>query len=182
MTKALQKLPIWAYTIILMVATALASVYTGYVYAGVLEAYGLASSAGPILYIAIIGVVGGAIMRLLARVVYSVGDRIFFYTMRAVPDYNLRRLPIAYNDYVRTILFWLIIAKLADALLVGLLMFVLPVAYYLWHFLSALVLLVCIFAAYFTMDRTHVPTWQSGKCFLSLAIPTVVLYVLASML
>lgn len=174
--KVLDKMPIWALTIILMVVGALASVFTGSVYTDLMMAYGLTSAITPILAIVIIGAAYGGIMRLVLRIVYGVGDRIFFGTMRAVPDYNLRRLPVPYNSFVRVSLVWLIVAKCFDAILSGLLMYVVPVAYYVLHFASSFITLACIFAAYMTMDKHYVPTWQSGKCFLSLAIPAVILY------
>ena len=182
MIDKLQKLPVWAYTLVLMAACCLSALFTANLYRGLLAAYGLTNAGSVVLYVLLMGVISGGIMRLLVRVVYSVGDRIFFGLTRSVPDYNLRRLPVAYNNFVKIALFWLIVAELAEALFMSLLMYVYPVGYYLWRFLSSVVLLVCIGAAYFTINKAYVPTWQSGKCFIGLAIPTVVLFALSMVL
>ena len=182
MNKVIAKVPIWAYTLILMAVCAIASLFTSMATSDLLVSYGVSSKAATILYVILVGAAYGGIARLLMRIVYSVGDRIFFRLTSAVPDYNFRRLPIKYNDFVSTVLFWLIIAKLIEALFNTLLTYVFPVGYYLWQFVSALSTLACIIAAYFMMDRAYVPTWQSGKCFLALAIPVGVIYAVSVIL
>ena len=182
MNKVIAKVPIWAYTLILMAVCAVASLFSSMATAELLVSYGFSSTAATVLYVVLIGAAYGGIARLLMRIVYSIGDRLFFRFTRAVPDYNFRRLPVKYNEFVRTVLFWLIIAKLIEALFNTLLTYVYPVGYYLWQFISALVTLACLIAAYFMMDRAYVPTWQSGKCFLALAIPVGIIYAVSVIL
>lgn len=179
MNKVLAKIPIGVFTAVLMAVSALASVYTGSSSAAVLVSYGLSPVAATVIYVLLIGVAYGFIARLLIRVVYAIGDRIFFRMMHAVPDYNLRRLPVAYNDFVRFAAFWLIVAKLFEALFVCLLNYLVPVGFYLWEFCASLTTFACLVAAYLTMDHSFVPPWQSGKCFVALAIPTIVLFAIS---
>lgn len=188
MNKLIAKVPIWAYTLVLVVVSSVAAIFSGVAASSSLlsgldtsllsNALELSPVALAVFYVIVIGAVNGGVAHLLVRIVYSIGDRIFFRTMRAVPDYNLRRLPITYGQLLRGTFFWLIVAKLIEALFATLLTYVCPVAYYLWRFVSALATFGCLVAAYFMLDRAYVPAWQSGKCFFALAIPTGIVFAL----
>ena len=166
----------------MMAVSAVAALFSSMTSSDLLVSYGFSSTLSVVIYVVLIGAAYGGIARLLLRVVYSIGDRVFFRMTRALPDYNLRRLPVSYNDFVRTVLFWLILAKLIEALFNTLLTYVFPVGYYIWQFISSLATLACMVAAYFMMDRAYVPAWQSGKCFLALAIPVGIIYVVSVIL
>ena len=169
----LAKIPVWAYTIVLIVLGAVSNIFTMQSASSYFASFGYGQG---ILVVAIIfaGIMYGFFMRLLARLVYGLGDRLFFRTMSFVPDYNLRRVPIPYNDFIRTTMFWLCVASLVGALFNSLFTYVFPLGVYLWRWLSRLAIVACLAIAYFQMDKAHVPAWQSGKCFLCLMVPTAV--------
>ena len=181
MNDVLRKIPIWALTLALVVLGGISSIFTMQTYVPYFNSLWDVSSnttATVVLAVVFAGVMTAFFLRLFARLVYGVGDRLFFRAMRAVPDYNLRRLPIAYNTYVRWVLWWLCIALALACLFGGLLMYVFPMGAYMWGFLSRLAMIGCLGAAYYCMDKNNVPAWQSGKCFLCLAIPAAVLFIL----
>lgn len=180
MNDFLRKIPVWALTLALMVLGSVCSIFSIQTYVpyfnSVLSMAGNAT-ATVVLAVVFSGIMTAFFLRLFTRLVYGVGDRLFFRANSAVPDYNLRRLPIPYNTYVRWVLWWLCIALACGAFFGGLMMYVFPMGIYLWTFMSRLSMVVCLGMAYYCMDKHNVPAWQSGKCFLCLAIPAAVLFV-----
>jgi hypothetical protein len=161
-----------------MIACALSSVFSLISTSGTISALDMSGTLSNVLIVIFGGVISGAILRLVVRIVYGIGDRVFFRIMRSAPDYNLRRLPISYNAYLRYVMLGLVVAKLFAAIFCSLLTFVYPVAYYLWVFLSDFCTLACLVVTYVMLDKHYVPDWQSKQCFVSLAMPTLILFVL----
>lgn len=181
MNTFIKKIPIWALTLIVAVLGGVSSVFSMQMYAAYFQALGL-TSVSTLIAVVVAGVMYAFFLRLFGRIVYGIGDRVFFRTMSSVPDYNLRRLPIPYNDYLRWVLFFASIAMVVTCLFSGLLVYVFPMGVYLWRFISRLAFVACMGLAYRCMDKYNVPAWQSGRCFLCLAIPAAVLFVLFEVL
>ena len=128
--------------------------------------------------VAFSGVIAAFFDRLLLRVLYSTANRVYFRLMRGVPDYNLRRLPVGYNDYLRWGLVWLCVSRFVGTILLTLCQYLLPTVTYIWSFVDSLVYVACLVMAYLCINRFHVPQWQQGKCFIAFAAPVTVLVLL----
>lgn len=171
----LRKIPMWALTLLLMVVSACSMVFACVVYAGAYIDMVIEVSTGWLVALVILdGVIYGFLVRLLARVIYAVADRVFFRAMHNVPDYNLRRLPLPYNDYLRCVLAALIVSKAVAAVL-QIAYFAAPYATIVLNAVCNLVTLACLWGAYAVMSKANVPAWQSGKCCMAVMIPATVL-------
>jgi hypothetical protein len=176
--KLLRKIPISVLTLMLAVVSASSLVYSSATMSGVVAQYLAVTKAVFVVLILLSGAIGALVSRLLIRIVYALGSRIFFSSTKTVPDYNFRRLPVSYNDFARWALCWLIVAGLWKVVMM-ICTYAAPYAAYLWTWLDKIGELACLGLCYLCIDRNHVPAWQSGNCFVALAIPTGVFFVLA---
>lgn len=173
-TKLVTRVPIWGWTIILMLASAVANVFTAQTVLNTM-AYLMPINAGTfILMIAIYGILCGIVIRLFARLIYAVGTRLYFRLTGYVPDYNLRRLPISYNVYLGVVMAFLSVASLLIGV-INALIYALPIAYYAWSFLRKIILLVALCFIWLTLQG-FVDDWQMKRVYLALGIPTGILY------
>ena len=122
-----------------------------------------------VVMLLLMGVAYGLLARVAARIIYSFGSRIYFRNTAFVPDYNLRRLPLGYNEFCAIFMFITSVYNLL-AFVLNLLIYVAPTAYYLWVFISNLCLIASFVAGWFVV-RGAAEDWQVKKMFLSLAAP-----------
>jgi len=180
--KTLRKIPTWALTLILGALCCCSMYYSvDIMSATVIGQYVAVTKAVLAILLIVTGFLRAFIDRLFARLVYVLGNRIFFARTRGIPDYNLRRLPFTYPDFLRWVMLWLIIYEAIHAVLV-ILMYAAPYALNLLSWMGVIFHLVCLGLCYFCIDRNHVPAWQSGRCFVSLGIPAGILFVLGVIL
>ena len=178
MINTLRKIPLWAYMVVLVAVSCCAMIYSVSVVASMaLSQFVVLTKAVMIVAIVFGGILRAFLARIAVRIVFNLGNSLFFRTTRTVPDYNLRRLPMPYNDFLRFGLAAMILSSLWSVLMM-VLNFATPYLSYLWNWLEKLGTLACLLVCYLLMDRTFVPAWQSGRCFVALAIPTGVLFVL----
>lgn len=107
MFEGISKVPIWAWMIILSITSAFSSIFqTSLVVNSYESIYQVLSSKTLFVIVLVsVAVVFPLLIRLFARLDYSISSRIYFRRTINVPDYNLRKLPIPYNDFLRVVLF-----------------------------------------------------------------------------
>lgn len=176
MSEKLKKIPHWVYMVVLCVLSMGSAVFSGELMAN--TSFVPNQLIITIGIVAFSGVIAAFFDRLLLRVLYSTANRVYFHLMRGVPDYNLRRLPVGYNDYLRWGLVWLCVSRFVGTVLLTLCQYLLPTATYIWSFVDSLVYVACLVMAYLCINRFHVPQWQQGKCFIAFAAPVTVLVLL----
>ncbi len=173
-TKLVTAVPIWGWTIILMLTSAVANVFTAELVLNSLS-YIMTINVGTfILMLFVYGILAGGVARLFIRLVYSVANRLYFRFTHYVPDYNLRRLPINYNVYLGVTMAFFSAANLLIAV-VNALIYAVPTAYYAWSFLYKLIHLAALCLIWLTLQG-FVDDWQMKRTYLALGIPTIILY------
>lgn len=173
-TKLVTAVPIWGWTIILMLTCAMANVFTAEMVLNTLS-YIVPVNVGTfVLMLFIYGILCGLVVRLFIRIIYAIGSRLYFRFTNYVPDYNLRRLPVNYNVYLGVAMAFLSVANLLVGF-VNALLYVSPSAYYLWTFIIKLVRLLAISLIWLTLQGL-VDDWQMKRTYLALGIPTGLLF------
>lgn len=173
-TKVVTAVPIWGWTIILMLTCAVANVFTAETVLNSLS-YIITINAGTfVLILFVYGILAGLVSRLFIRLVYSVGNRLYFRFTHYVPDYNLRRLPINYNVYLGITMAFFSAANLLVGA-VNALIYAVPTAYYAWSFVYKLIHLTALCLIWVTLQG-FVDDWQMKRTYLALGIPTGILY------
>lgn len=175
MFEGISKVPIWVWMIVLGVSSAFSSLYQiNLVVNSYVSIYELVSTkVFFVIMLIAVGVIFPFLIRLLTRVDYSMGSRIYFRKTVYVPDYNLRRLPIPYNDFVRVILFIYTIVNIVRGCL-GIAIIAFPFTIYLMKIPEILVKLALFVLGMF-MLKPFVSPWQYKNVFFSLGLPTAIL-------
>ena len=181
MIRTLRKIPTWALTLILGAVCCCSMYYSVDLLSSVVGQYLAITKAVLAIVLIVVGILRALFIRLFARLVYVVANRIFFATTKGIPDYNLRRLPFAYPDFLRWALLWTIVFEALHAVLV-VLMYAAPYAVLLLTWAASILQLVCWGLCFWCLNRNHVPAWQTGRTFVALAIPAGILFVLAAIL
>lgn len=172
----LKKVPIWAWMLIL----ALSSVLGMYVRAGsVIQStlanltYSLNYTTFFIVTLILAVLIEPFLVRLFARIDYAIASRIYFRSMSFVPDYNLRRLPIRYEDFLVVVSFIYTLINLVSGVF-GFLSAGLPYASYLLSLPVNLFKIACYVWAGF-MLKPSVEDWQLKSTVLALGIPSTII-------
>lgn len=177
--KGVSKVPIWAWMIILGITSAFASFYqANLVVNSYVSVYNIFSTKTFLaVMLVLVAVIHPFLIRLFTRLDYSVASRMYFRRTIYVPDYNLRRLPIPYNDFLRTILFvYSIVNALRSVLNIA--MIACPYAVYLFKIPEFIIkLLMFVFALF--MLKPFVSEWQYKNVYFSIGLPTVILLILS---
>lgn len=171
MEKVFKKLPYWAMLLILVplqIGCNYFVVMSGLSTFG--ELYDLSDTLNKVsLAIGIIfsGLLSVGLIWLFSRIIYSLADRVFFRSMRMVPDYNLRHLPIPYSHYLKWVAVWVGVRSLVGIFTNCLLPYLVPTGYFIWRFLDSVVRAFCFILAYVCMSKGQVPAWQASKCLIA---------------
>lgn len=179
MFEGITKVPIWAWMIILGLTSAFSSVYqVTLVVNSYVTIYELISTKTffAILLVAV-AVVYPFLIRLFTRLDYSVASRIFFRRTHYVPDYNLRKLPIPYNDFLRVILFIYSVVNIVKGCL-GIVVIGYPFMIYLVK-LPEFLVKFSMFVLGMFMLKPFVQAWQYKNVFFSVGLPTAFLLLLS---
>lgn len=172
----LKKVPIWAWMLIL----ALSSVLAMYVRAGSVIQSTLSNLSFSLNYttffvvtLVLAVLVEPFVIRLVARIDYAIATRIYFRSMSFVPDYNLRRLPVKYEDFLVVALFIYTLINLVSGIF-GFLSAGLPYASYLLSLPVNLFKIACYVWGAF-MLKPSIEDWQMKSAVIALGIPSTIL-------
>ncbi len=173
--EGISKVPIWAWMIILGITSAFSTFYqVGLVVNTYVNIYEIipAKAFFPMMLIGV-AVIYPFLIRLFTRIDYAIASRIYFRKTTYVPDYNLRRLPIPYNDFVRVVLFVYSVVCIVNGLL-SIAKLAFPYAIYIIKLPEFLIkLLMFVFGMF--MLKGFVASWQYKDVFFSLGLPTAIL-------
>ncbi|MBQ7652843.1 MAG: hypothetical protein IJS93_00520 [Clostridia bacterium] len=174
--KIARALPLWAWMIIAIVTGSCRNLFIAEMTFNSLGNLFAANIASFVVMLILMGVAYGLLARVAARIVYSFGSRIYFKNTAFVPDYNLRRLPMGYNEFCAVFMFLTSVYNVF-AVAFNLLMYVAPTAYYLWVFLSNLFLIASFVAGWFVI-RGAAEDWQVKRLFIALGIPASLIMII----
>ena len=176
MRKVAVSAPVWLWTLLAMITGVGRNLFIAEMTFNSVGAMFAANVGSFVVMLVLIGVAYGVIARIVIRVIYSFSSRIYFRHTSFVPDYNLRRLPMSYNEFCAVCLLFTTIFHLI-ALVLNVLIYVVPTAYYLIIFFIN-VALIGVFAAVWFVIRPQVEDWQVKRIFFALSAPSMVVLVL----
>lgn len=177
--EGISKVPIWAWMIILGLTSAFSSVYqTTLVVNSYVSIYELIPTKTFFaIMLVIVAVVFPFLIRLFARIDYAIASRLYFRRTHFVPDYNLRKLPVPYNDFLRVALFLYAVINLVKGCL-GIVVLAFPFTIYIMRLPEFLVQIATFVFGVF-MLKPFAQAWQYKNFFFSLGLPTALLLALS---
>lgn len=176
--KSILRVPIWAWMLVLGGVSVFGNYYAALSVANTSLATMeiLSLQLDPTIYFVVILIVSALIypvvVRLLARLDYAIASRIYFRSTNYVPDYNLRRLPIPYNEFLKIVLFCYAIVEVFKGIF-SMIALGMP---YATHILSLPYNLIKIggYVLGAFMIKPFIDDWQLKRAFLALAIPSAI--------
>lgn len=167
----IKRVPLWAWMLILGIVSIASNYYNAQMVSNSAMAELSIYISPMILFILVLGlsaVVRPFVLRLVARIIYAVASRIYFRSTNYIPDYNLRKLPIEYNDFLVTFLFIYCISDLFVGLFGVIALFV-PYASFILSIPASLFRIAGYVLGAFIL-KPLVADWQCKRTFTSLGL------------
>ena len=171
----LKKVPIWAWMVILTISCAFGLYYRASVVVEGMVAsmsLGIQTSVFFVITLIVAALAEPFVIRLFARVDYSIASRIYFRSTSYVPDFNLRKLPVKYEDFLIVVLFVYSLINIVTGIF-GLLSMAFPYASYLLSIPANLFKIGCFVWSAFIM-KPSVADWKMKNAFIALGLPSTI--------
>ncbi len=176
----IKRIPLWAWMLILGIVSIASNYYNAQMVSNSAMAEMPISISPIVFFIIVLGlsaVVRPFVLRLVARIIYAVASRIYFRSTNYIPDYNLRKLPIEYNDFLVTFLCIYCISDLFVGLFGVIALFV-PYASYILSIPASLFRIAgYVFGAFIL--KPLVADWQCKRTFTSLGLISAIMLCLS---
>lgn len=176
----IKRIPIWAWMLILGIVSIASNYYNAQMASNSAMSELTIYISPMVLFILVLGssaVISPFVIRLFARIIYSVASRIYFKSTNYIPDYNLRKLPIEYNDFLVTFLFVYCISDLFVGLF-GIIALFVPYASYILSIPASLFRIAGYVLGTFIL-KPLVADWQWKRTFSSLGLVVAVMLCLS---
>ncbi len=177
--KGVLKVPIWAWMVILGALSIFGNYYRAISVSNLSIATMemLSLSIDYTVYFVVVLVFSAfvypVVVRLLSRLDYAVASRIYFRMTNYVPDYNLRRLSVPYNDFLKIVLFCYCIIEVFKGVF-SMIALGMPYAIHLLSLPYNIIKIGCYVLGAF-MIKPFIEDWQMKRTFLALGIPSAIL-------
>lgn len=176
----IRRVPVWTWMLILGVVSIASNYYNAQMVSNSAMSV-MPMSISPIVFFVLVlglsAVVRPFVLRIAARLIYTAASRIYFRSTGYIPDYNLRKLPIEYNDFLITFLFIYCISDLFVGVF-GIIALFVPYAAYILSIPASLFRIAgYVFGAFIL--RPMVADWQCKRTFTALGLISAIMLCLS---